>query len=384
MTVDPAGRVDLAALAAEVLERTVEIAGVPAPTGGEQQRAVTVAEWWRRDGFAAVSSDPAGNCWATVRDGSGPAIVLAAHLDTVFGPETEHGVARSGGRLVGPGVGDDAVALGALGAVGRLLASSGGSLPVLLLATVGEEGLGNLAGARHAVAHPPVELAAFIAIEGNYLGRIGTTGVGSRRWRVSLSGPGGHAWEEAGAPSALHEAARVVHALSSIPTVAGSTSLNVGRLSGGEAINARAREASFELDLRGADERSLDGLEAAARSVLDGPVAHGLSIGLVDIGRRPAGRIDAGHPLVGAARAALEARSIAWREVASSTDANAAHAAGLPALALGVTIGSGEHTPQEWIEIGPVADGIAALSDTVVRYEQAVDAAGAREGRARE
>jgi acetylornithine deacetylase/succinyl-diaminopimelate desuccinylase-like protein len=182
----------------------------------------------------------------------------------------------------------------------------------------------------------------------------------------------------------VHEAARIVHALSAIPTVAGTTSLNVGKLGGGEAINARARQATFELDVRGADERCLDELEAAARAALDGPLAGGLSISLVDIGHRPAGRIAGDHPLVGAAKGALEARSIAWREVASSTDANAAHAVGLPALALGVTTGSGEHTPQEWIEIGPVADGIAALADTVVRYEQAADAAREEEVRARE
>ncbi len=304
-------------------------------------------------------------------DGSGAAIVLAAHLDTVFDSGTDHTVKRTGDRLFGPGVGDDSVAIASLSAIGRLLSSSEGSAPVFVLVTVGEEGLGNLAGARHAIAHPPAELAAFVAIEGNYLGRIATTGVGSRRWRVVVTGPGGHAWEQSQAPSAVHEAARIVQALSRIPTAPGATSLNIGKLDGGEAINARAREAVFELDLRGAAEGSLEALETAARQVLEAPCASGIGIDVHEIGRRPAGSIQSDHPLVGSARDALATRSITWREVAASTDANAAHAGGVPAIALGVTTGSGEHTPGEWIDISPIGDGIAAIADTVVRYEHA-------------
>jgi tripeptide aminopeptidase len=162
---------DVRALADEVTDRTIDIAQIPAPHGAEQNRADVVGRWWRDAGFALVTTDEMGNCWAQVRGGTGPAVVLAAHLDTVFGPEIDHVVNRRGDRLVGPSVGDDSVALAALGAVGQLIAASDGSVPVLLVATVGEEGYGLLAGARHAVGHPPMKLGAFIAIEGNYLGR---------------------------------------------------------------------------------------------------------------------------------------------------------------------------------------------------------------------
>jgi acetylornithine deacetylase/succinyl-diaminopimelate desuccinylase-like protein len=154
-----------------------------------------------------------------------------------------------------------------------------------------------------------------------------------------------------------------------VPTVSRTTSLNVGRLGGGEAINARARQGWFDLELRGADLAALDELEAKARAVLEGPVGAEMNVKVTDVGRRPAGRISPEHPLVVAAREALQARAIPWRQVASSTDANAAHAVGLPAVALGVTYGANEHTPQEWVEILPIADGLAALADTVVRYE---------------
>ena len=142
-------------------------------------------------------------------------MLLCAHLDTVFGPEVTHAVVRHAGRLTGPGVGDNTVAVCALSALDALLP---GQLrhPVWIVATTGEEGLGNLAGVRALLDDPPGPVRAVIALEGNYLGRVNVTGVGSTRWRVTVSGPGGHAWEEASQPSAVHEAARLVTALAGL------------------------------------------------------------------------------------------------------------------------------------------------------------------------
>src|SRR6202034_4025147 len=128
-----------------------------------------------------------------------PAVLLCAHLDTVFGPEITHAVVRHGGRLSGPGVGDNTVAVCALSALDALLP---GDLrhPVWIVATTGEEGLGNLAGVRGLLDDPPGPVRALIALEGNYLGRVNVTGVGSTRWRVTVTGPGGHAREEARVP----------------------------------------------------------------------------------------------------------------------------------------------------------------------------------------
>ena len=371
-------RADLAALSAIVVERTVSVAEVPAPTCEESARAGLVAAWWQKDGWSDVHRDAAGNVWAAVRTGRGPGAVIAAHLDTVFPADVDHTVRRDGTRLYGPGVGDDGIGLAALSAAGRLVSEHVGTMPVFLLATVGEEGLGDLAGARHAVAAPPSELGAFIAVEGNYLGRVGTVGVGSTRWRVEVRGRGGHAWEAAGTPSAVHEVAARIERLATLSVEPGRTALNVGTVEGGEAINAIARHAAFDVDVRGAAQADLADLAASVLSVLEVPPPAGLELDVAEVGRRPAGRLEPDHPLAKAACDALANRGLAARHVASSTDANAAHAVGIPAVALGVVTGSGEHTPQEWIDTSPLADGLAALADTVVRFERAL--AGADRG----
>jgi tripeptide aminopeptidase len=350
-----------------VLQRTRELAVIPAPTGAEQRRAHVLTGWWSADGLRP-RADSAGNVWALAAPGDGPAVLLCAHLDTVFGPEIRHEVLAANGRLIGPGVGDDTVALAALAAVGRLLARDCG--PLWLVATVGEEGTGNLAGIRHALTTAPQPVAAVIAVEGNYLGRVVNVGVGSVRWRVAFAGPGGHAWERSTAPSAVHAAAAAAAMIAALAVPGARYSVNIGSIGGGEAINARARSAWLEADLRCDAADALGQLENRAREALATATPPGISAQITEIGRRPAGGTARTHPLVRAAVSALEMAGLSAEFGAASTDANAAHAAGLPAVALGVTRGADEHTPQEWIETGPVAQGLSVLADTIRLFRE--------------
>ena len=257
-----------------------------------------------------MRTDVAGNVWARVQSGDGEALVLCAHMDTVFGSDLPHGTKVEGDRLLGPSVGDDSVGVAALSAVGRAIGNRC-SRPIWLLATVGEEGLGNLAGITAALDSPPLPVGAVIAIEGNYLGKVSHVGAGSLRWRVEVSGPGGHAWEQSSAPSAIHAVASMVSVLSSLDVAGARTSVNIGRIGGGEAINARAREAWFELDLRADRAEALVSLEASARAEVDRYLMPGLSVRIQEIGRRPAGGIERLHPLVASAVAQLELAGIA-------------------------------------------------------------------------
>ncbi|MEP7059515.1 MAG: M20/M25/M40 family metallo-hydrolase [Actinomycetota bacterium] len=360
---------DAASLASEVLARTERLASIPAPTGEESVRAAVVRDWWTGDGWTHAHIDGVGNVWAEVSQGEGPALLLGGHLDTVFGREIIHGARRDGERLLGPSVADDSVAVAALSAVGSLLRDAGAG-PIWLVATVGEEGLGNLIGIRNALASPPQPIGAFLAVEGNYLGRVSITGVGSIRRRVYVSGPGGHAWEAADAPSAVIATAKIVAALDALGTrgVPGTRiSVNVGRMGGGEAVNARAREAWFDLEVRAEGPAALAALERAAdQEIARG--AEGFRVESDDLGGRPAGGIGEDHPLAGAAAEALAEAGITPSFVPTSTDANAAHQVGIPAVAVGVTTGGGEHTLGEWIDVPPIAAGLEILAATVTRY----------------
>lgn len=361
-------------LAEAVIRRTIALAAIPAPTGAEKARADLVLRWWAEDGWKP-RTDTAGNVWAQVADGPGPGVLICAHLDTVFPEDLPHVVVAKPGRLCGPSVGDDSVGVAALSAVATLLAAPSNTGPVWLVATVGEEGTGNLAGIRHALAHPPAPVSAVIAVEGNYLGRVVITGVGSVRWRVRYAGPGGHAWERAEAPSAVHAAAGGAARLAALvgrATAGARCTVNVGLIGGGEAINARARDAWFDVDLRGDGSKALQRLEKRARGIVS-VVPPGISVEVEELGRRPAGSVAPASPIARAAVTALRRAGLPAEFSAASTDANAALDLGIPAVALGVTRGQGEHTPAEWIETDPVPAGLMALADTIhlLRGEQA-------------
>src|SRR2546425_9828394 len=142
------------------LARQAVLSAIPAPTGAEGRRAAHVAELFREIGLSDVSVDHAGNVQGWFgrngeRSGVGaqhaapPApVVLAAHLDTVFGAEVDVAVERRGQRLEGPGISDNARGLAALVAVAEAMVAARvpATRPILFAATVGEEGSGDLRG----------------------------------------------------------------------------------------------------------------------------------------------------------------------------------------------------------------------------------------------
>ena len=146
--------------------------------------------------------------------------------------------------------------------------------------------------------------------------------------------------------------------------------MNIGRIGGGEAINARAQDAWFEADLRADTAAALQQLADRATSIVTMAAGTGLAVNVTELGRRPAGGVAPSSPLAKAASDALARAGIECEFSAASTDANAAYEADIAAVALGVTRGEGEHTPGEWIETTPVAAGLAALADTIRHFRE--------------
>lgn len=340
------------------------ITEVPAPPFGEGARSDTVAALWRELGLA-VEVDELGDVIAELPGGEGPRVLLAAHLDTVFPSGTDVRVRElDDGRWAAPGVADDGAGLAVLTVLAEeVVAGRVGRRPRLLLAaTVGEEGLGDLRGARRVVTDHGDRVDMFVAVDGG-LGQVVPEAVGSRRIEARFLGRGGHAWGDRGAPSAVHAMGDAIHALSRLPLPAEpASSLNVGLAAGGSSVNAIAERASLTVDLRSVDPRVLvllvDRLEQRLRSVAR---RHRVELELETVGDRPAGRT-ADERLVAAARAALKRVGVEPKVAASSTDANAAVAAGVPAIGFGVGRGGDAHRASEWLDPASLSVGWRALT----------------------
>jgi tripeptide aminopeptidase len=347
---------------ARVIEDARAICAVPAPTFSEGPRGQLVTELLTAAGVTPRRDD-AGNVIAVLGDGpAGEAIVLAAHLDTVFAAGTEIVFREQDGRLAAPGIGDNSLAVAALVHLARRLHRRPLRRPVVLAATVGEEGLGDLRGAKALVESVPC--AAFVAVEGMMLDGLTVAGVGSVRFRLTVAGPGGHPWSDRGSPSAIHA---ILGPLQSIVAQLQADGLvvNVGVIAGGTVINAIAGSARADLDIRSEDDAALRHATDAVRDAFDG-LDPGLTVTIEALGHRPGGRLDPSHELLVAARAARRRAGLPEvPEGASSTDANAAYGRGIPAITVGVTTGANAHRLDEYIDLPPIPAGLASIEALV-------------------
>jgi len=340
------------------------LAEIPAPTGAEERRGAVVLERFEELNLADVRRDGAGNVLGRLGPNGGVGVVLAAHLDTVFGPETDLTVRDAGARLVGPGIGDNARGLAALLAVAGACRAAGiePPLPLTFAATVGEEGHGDLRGVKHLFEDPAFRPHAFIAVDGAGLERVVHRALGSRRLRATFRGPGGHSWAAFGVANPAHAvgiATAQVHEIPLPPRPRASAS--VVRLGGGSGLNTIPQEAWLELDLRSEHEAALESLYGSVTQVLGRALdlvnrrrtagTTPLTLQLDSLGQRPSGATDERHPLVRAALAATRALGATPALAAASTDANVAISRGVPGIALGAGGRGGDaHLPSEWFE----------------------------------
>ena len=370
-----------------LLDLAIDLQQIPAPTFQEAARAEFVRKRFTDEGLADVDMDSTGNVYARLRgSGSGKALVVSAHLDTVFPacvdlqlqrePEPR---ARSGttARILGPGIGDNSLGVAALFGLVWALRERNTALPgdLWLAANVCEEGLGDLRGMKSVVSRfgvVPVPARggttplAYIVLEGLGLGHIYHRGLGVRRYRISIHTSGGHSWIDYGQPSAIHELAALSARLAALELPKKPrTTLNIGVISGGSSVNTIAAEAMLELDLRSEEVGTLAALVGQVEQMVQAARKPGVQVEAEIIGERPSGGIPQEHPLVRLAQDCLREVGIEPHLSTGSTDANLPLSLGLPAVTICLTTGGRAHSAQEFINIPPLEKGLEQVVNLV-------------------
>jgi acetylornithine deacetylase/succinyl-diaminopimelate desuccinylase-like protein len=352
-----------------ILDLAAAIQQIPAPTFDEGQRAVYMREQFLSEELQDVEIDELGNVYGRVPGlGTARPLVLSAHTDTVFPAETPLTLHRKAHRLAGPGIGDNALGVAGLLAVLWGLQARGVNLPgdLILVANVGEEGLGNSHGMQAVVERFGDLPLGYIALEGMSLGHIFTRGMEVQRYKIQVQTAGGHSWVDYGKPSAVHALALIVSVLAGISLPERPrTTLNVGVIEGGTTVNTIAAAASCQLDLRSERADILEDLVAQVRGLMQASVLPGVQVEMEQIGHRLAGEIAEDHPLVQLARQSLAAQGIEPFLTIGSTDANVPLSRGLPAICLGLTTGRGAHTTAEYIHVKPLVHGLEQLLQVI-------------------
>ena len=361
-----------------LVREIIQITEIEAPPFMEEKRAKAFAEMLRQSGLTDVHIDMEGNVIGVRRGtGNGPLIAIAAHLDTVFPEGTDVKVRREGTKLFAPGVGDDSRALAVLLEIVRALdaAKIQTTSDILFVGNVGEEGPGDLRGMKYLFQKGPYKdkIKMFISLDPFGWGNdVTIAGMGSKRFRVTFKGPGGHSFGSFGSVSPAYALGNAIVKLSRMPVPSRPrTTFNVGVIGGGTSVNSIPFESWMVVDIRSETKEELNKAvenfsrlmrEAAdeenhSRSITQGRIEVDVKM----IGDRPFGQVAMNSQIVQTAGAVVLAFGMNPNYGSSSTDSNIPMSMGIPAITLesGGT-GGRNHTLEEWIDVdkGPSVRGV--------------------------
>jgi tripeptide aminopeptidase len=356
-----------------IMDWQMALVAIPAPTHAEEARAIWLKERFLEAGLSNVEIDGAGNVSGFLPaahlppESSGPMVLLSAHLDTVFPAGTPILPVLEDGRLVAPGACDNAAGVAGMLAIASALIHAGVELPVplLVLGNVGEEGEGDLRGVRHVYQQSSLagRIAAHIVLDGPGADAAVTQALGSRRFQVTVTGPGGHSFTDAGTPNPIAALSMALARLADTPMPEDrGTTLNFGTISGGISVNSIPQSAQAAIDFRSTDAAELVRLEVALHHAIEDAVEHSnaksnnaqpprgrLSYAVTKIGDRPAAKLPDDSALLASLRAVDRHMGLRTDLRLGSTDANIPLSLGVPALSMGAGgEGGAAHTLQEW------------------------------------
>jgi tripeptide aminopeptidase len=345
----------------------IGLSQIPAPPFGEARRAERYAQLLASYGADSVWTDLEGNVIALRRGQSGDRrVALTAHLDTVFPEDTEFSLRIVGDTILLPGISDNGRGIATVAAVLRTVAAVGvrTEADLLFIGTVGETGLGDLRGVRELFSERGPGIDAFIAVDASGDRHVVHKGLGSRRYRITFRGPGGHSWRAFGLGNPQHALGEAIFRFdkeaSLLVTPETRDTYNVGRIGGGTSVNAVPMEAWMEVDLRSEDPGQLAALDSLLNHlVMQALMEHNarrtrgdsLTLEFVKVGDRPSGELPPSLPLIQRARAVTEYFGNTPSLERSSTDSNIPISMGIPAFTTGGGgVGINHHaTTEAWV-----------------------------------
>ena len=348
----------------QTMKNLITLTEIPAPPFMEEARAEKFSEMLKEAGADSVWIDEVGNVIGLREGAVGDRnVVIDAHLDTVFPPETDVTVKIKGDTLFAPGIGDDTRGLTMVIAILQAMntAQIRTDANLLFVGTVGEEGLGDLRGVKHLFNKSNLKIDSWISIDGGSIGRVNNTALGSIRYKPIFRGKGGHSWGAFGLGNPHHALGIAIDYFvadaGEFVKTGEKTSFNIGRIGGGTSVNSIPFESWMEVDMRSKDPAQLaaidkifkDAMYRALEDYNKTNITAPVELELVEIGNRPTGSGNPEQPLIQRALAASEYFDIESRLTTGSTNANIPISKGIPGITIGRGgIGSGGHSLHEW------------------------------------
>ena len=352
------------AIEEETNKNLIELTEIAAPPFLEGERAKALEKMFVDAGVDNVSIDEVGNVVALKKGTEGGKVIaLDAHLDTVFPEGTSVNVQQRGDTLFAPGIGDDTRGLAMLLTIFKAMKNSNikTKADIWFVASVGEEGLGDLRGVKHLFRNGAPKIDSWISIDGGSIGRVNNAGLGSVRYKALFTGKGGHSWGAFGLANPHHALGYAIKEFSvnakKYTDEGPKTSFNIGRMGGGTSVNSIPFESWMEVDMRSVDKDRLveidslfkASMQTALEEYNNSGIDDKISLELIKIGDRPSGELSIDTPLVQRAISATTLFGATPSLTRGSTNSNIPISLGIPAITIGRGgIGGGAHSLNEW------------------------------------
>ncbi len=341
----------------EMLNLLHDICVIPAPSGYEDERAEFILKYLKDLGIENAHIDEAKNVVCTLGEETDDIVLFMAHTDTVFPFDVPLNYIDDGEKIHCPGVIDD-VACVVIMLAGIKYMVENNIIPkrtLMFVANSCEEGLGNLKGTRKVFKDYGQRIKHMYTFDGSYY-HIVNKSVGSHRYEVTAITEGGHSFGAFGNRNAINVLAGIINDIYKIEVPkenSSKTTYNVGIIEGGTSVNTIAQNATMLCEYRSDNVNCLSIMEKNYKEIFEKAKENCLELKINLVGNRPCmdnmdmEELNRLSDLVCNVQQKYGICEV--KRDSGSTDCNIPHSMGIPAICVGVYVGGGAHTREEWL-----------------------------------
>jgi acetylornithine deacetylase/succinyl-diaminopimelate desuccinylase-like protein len=361
-----------------LLANLVMIAQIPAPTGEETRRVRFLLDRFGEAGLSDATTDEAGNAVGRLTGKRGHrSIMLISHLDSIYPFRASHEVTVQADRVIGTGVGDNALGAAIVSLMPAVLEHLGIELEsdLLLLGTINSLGRGNHAGLRFFLDHLPNQVHVGICVEGMQLGRVNYFSIGTARADITCD-VRSHVMPSRsyGSESALVVLNHIINRILGIATPARPFSrINMGRLRAGVAYDVEPDHAELGLELVSHSDEMIDQIRRQIHEIVSEMSARHAVVANFDVFfTTQAGGIPFAHPLVQHVLHVMEQLGIEPDQGHSPSELSELITRDIPAVTLGITRGAKGRQEPDYVLIDPILVGVAQLLGVILAIDKGI------------
>ncbi len=360
-----------------LLANLVMIAQIPSPAGEEGQRVRFLLDRFAEIGVCDAAADEVGNAVAQVDGKTGQRnILLVSHLDSIFPASIDHSVTVEADRIIGPGVGDNAMGAAIVSLLPAVLEHLGIELNsnLILLGSTGSLGRGNHAGFRFFLDHTARKIDVGICVEGIQLGRLNYFSTGTARGDLTCD-VRPEPSRSYGSESALVVINHIINRILGITIPSRPyTVIRMGKMRAGVAYDVEPDHAELGLEVVSHSDEMIDQIQLQIEDIVaEMSARHAVEAHLDMFFRTKAGGIPFSHPLVKSTLEVMHTLGIEPDQGHSPSELSELIARDIPAITLGITRGvrSLRKSP-DYVLIDPILTGVAQLLGVVLAIDEGV------------